>query len=320
MFKASLIKGFQNAKSTAWTLVKYIFPITFFVSIIQFTPVFPWLMELLAPLMGYVGLRPEAAIPLVFGMTMNLYAAVGAILSVELTVKEVFILVTMLSFCHNMFVESAVAKSVGVKVWITLVIRFGLMIISAILINLFWSGGTELAKMVGTSAEPVILNNWSEILLYGSESAVSGVLVVIMVVFPVVILVQLLKDYELFIYVVKATRPLTKMLKMNEKTSTTLTAGLLFGFIYGAGLIIQAVKEDNLSYRDVTLTFIFLCTAHAVIEDTLIFLPLGISVWPLLLIRVVTAVIITIIVATLWKEDQEKVGNKHEQANQYGAI
>lgn len=320
MFKTSLKKGFQSAKSTAWTLVKYIFPITFFVSIIQFTPVFPWLMDSISPLMEYVGLRPEAAIPLVFGITMNLYAAVGAVISLELTVKEVFIIATMLSFCHNMFVESAVAKSVGVKVWITLVIRFGLMIVSAILINLFWNGGSEIAKMVGTSTEPIMLNSWSEIVFYGLESAISGVFVVLCVVFPVVIIVQLLKDYNLFIYVVKATRPLTKMLKMNEKTSTTLTAGLLFGFIYGAGLIIQAVKEDNLSYRDVTLTFIFLCTAHAVIEDTLIFLPLGISVWPLLLIRVVAAVILTIIVATLWKEDKEKVGNKHEQENQYGAI
>lgn len=320
MLKASLMKGFSSGKSTSWTLIKYIFPITFFVSIIQYTPIFSWLMELITPLMGFIGLRPESAIPLVFGITMNLYAAIGAILSLELTVKEVFILATMLSFCHNIFIESAIAKSAGVKVWITLVIRFGLMIVSALVIQFFYTGGSQLAKMVGTTQETLELTGWSEILFYGLQSAISKVFVVICVVFPIVILVQLLKDYELFNYVVKLTKPLTKMLKMSDKTSATLTAGLLFGFIYGAGLIIQSVKEDSLTYRDVTLTFIFLSTAHAVLEDTFIFLPLGINVWWLLVIRVVAAIFLTILVATFWKEEQTKEGIQHEQKNQYGAI
>ena len=53
--------------------------------------------------------------------------------------------------------------------------------------------------------------------------------------------------------------------------------------------MIQAVQEDGVSKKDATLVFIFLVACHAVIEDTLIFIPLGIPVWPLLLIRVITA-------------------------------
>lgn len=65
--------------------------------------------------------------------------------------------------------------------------------------------------------------------------------------------------------------------------------------------MIQAVKEDNVSKKDLTLAFIFLVACHAVVEDTLIFIPLGIPVWPLLAIRIITAILLTIAVAFIWK-------------------
>ena len=66
--------------------------------------------------------------------------------------------------------------------------------------------------------------------------------------------------------------------------------------------MIQAVKEDGVSYKDLTLAFIFLVSCHAVVEDTLIFIPLGIPVWPLLVIRLSVAIILTMTVAAIWKK------------------
>ena len=48
------------------------------------------------------------------------------------------------------------------------------------------------------------------------------------------------------------------------------------------------------------LALIFLVTCHAVVEDTVIFIPLGIPVLPLLGIRFLMAVILTVTVATIW--------------------
>lgn len=50
---------------------------------------------------------------------------------------------------------------------------------------------------------------------------------------------------------------------------------------------------------------LFLCACHAVVEDTLIFVPLGINVLPLLLIRLVAAVLLTLLIARLWRPDKE---------------
>jgi hypothetical protein len=65
--------------------------------------------------------------------------------------------------------------------------------------------------------------------------------------------------------------------------------------------MIQAVKEDGVSKKDITLAFIFLMACHAVVEDTLIFIPLGIPVLPLLLIRLGVAIVLTLVVGFIWK-------------------
>ena len=70
--------------------------------------------------------------------------------------------------------------------------------------------------------------------------------------------------------------------------------------------MIQAVQEDGVSKKDATLAFIFLIACHAVVEDTLIFIPLGIPVLPLLIIRLVTAFVLTIAVAYVWRQNERR--------------
>src|SRR5690606_3867962 len=108
-----------------------------------------------------------------------------------------------------------------------------------------------------------------------------------------------LKDYHFLQYVTKALAPVTRMLGMKENTALTLSVGLLFGLAFGAGVLLKAVKEDGVSRKDATLAFIFLMACHAVVEDTLIFVPLGIPVLPLLMIRLITAFLLTYGVAKL---------------------
>ncbi|MBU9722247.1 MULTISPECIES: nucleoside recognition domain-containing protein [Bacillaceae] len=299
--KKTLINGLKVGLQTTWTLGKIIFPITLIVTILGYTPVMGWLTSLLAPLMGFIGLSGEASIALVLGNVLNLYAAIGAILTMDLTVKEVFILAVMLSFSHNLFVESAVAKQVGVKIWIVLLVRIGLALFSAWLINLVWQGGGEIAKYgLVPSSDGEQVTGWGAIVLQGVESAFFGILQLAIIVIPIMVFIQVMKDLKWLEVFSRWTAPFTRVLGIRENTSTTLAAGLVFGLAYGAGVMIQAVKEDGVSKKDIYLVMIFLVACHAVIEDTLLFAPLGIPLWPLLLIRLVTAIILTMAVALIW--------------------
>lgn len=311
MLKRGLLVGFK----TTWSLGKIIFPITLIVTMIGFTPLLGWLAQALAPFMKVIGLSGEAAIPLVLGNSLNLYAAIGAILTLDLTVKEVFILAVMLSFSHNLFVESAVALKVGIRMSVVLAVRIGLAIFSAVVINLLWQGGENPAQY-GLVSAPSQLEaaNWVQIFYQGLESAFLGIVQLALIVIPIMVVIEIMKELNWLDWFSKLMAPFTKALGMKQNTSTTLAAGLIFGLAYGAGVMMQAVKEDGVKKKDLYLAFIFLVACHAVIEDTLLFVPLGIPILPLFIIRVVVAIVLTIFVAIVWKkvEQQQKIDTEKQ--------
>jgi len=296
-------QGAINGVKTIWTLGKVIFPVTLFVVVLQHTPILPWVIRLIEPIMGIFGLSGDAAIPLVLGNFLNLYAGIAGIMSLDLTVKEVFIIAVMMSFSHNLFIESSVAMKVGVPFWLILTVRIGLAVISAITINLLWNGGQEMAQYGMISVQEEQVTGVVSVITLALKKAFLGVLQLTVIVMPLMVGIQLLKDYKWLDVFSRWVAPFTRMLGMKENTSTTMASGLVFGLAYGAGVMIQAVKEDGVSKRDVTLAFIFLVACHAVVEDTLIFVPLGIPVWPLLIIRLLTAIILTWFVASAWRQD-----------------
>lgn len=299
-------RGLRQGLSVTWMLSKIMFPVTIIVTILQHTPILPWFIKLIAPVMKLIGLPGEAAMPLVLGNFLNLYAAIGAIVSFDFTVKEVFIMAIMLSFSHNLIVESAVATRVGVSWWIIITVRVGLALVSAFLINIFWNGGSEQAQYGLISANDVVLNGWGEILLHGLTTATIAVLQLALIIFPLMIATQYFREKGWLEKLSKAFAPFTRFLGMKENTSFTLVTGLTIGLAIGAGVMIQAVQEDNVSHKDMVLALIFLVSCHAVVEDTVVFIPLGIPVWPLLVIRVFAAVILTMVISFIWKRLEDR--------------
>ncbi|MUV39086.1 putative membrane protein YvoD [Lentibacillus sp. JNUCC-1] len=316
--KGTVLRGLKQGLNVTWTLGKVIFPITLIVTILQYTPVLPWVIDKLAPVMGLLGLSGEAAVPLVLGNALNLYAGIAAIVSFDFTVKEVFIMALMLSFSHNLFIESTVASKVGVSWWLISGIRIGLALIAAVIVNLLWQGGADQAQYGMISSSDMALNGWGEIVFHGLQTAVIAVVQLAVIVIILMVAMQFLREMGLLDKFSETLAPFTKMLGMERNASMTLVAGLTLGLAYGAGLMIQAVKEDHVSKRDMYLALIFLVSCHAVVEDTVIFIPLGIPVWPLLLIRLTTAIILTIIIAFIWQpKPQSKDRKESEHVHTY---
>jgi len=129
-------RGFRNGANTIFELGKVIIPIYFIVTILKYTRILDYISVAFQPLMKIFGLPGEAAVILVLGNALNLYAALGAIASITLTMKQVTIIAVMLSFSHTLPVETAVSKKIGVSVLMVLGIRVGLAVISGIILNL----------------------------------------------------------------------------------------------------------------------------------------------------------------------------------------
>jgi hypothetical protein len=131
----TLKRGFMSGLKITWKLSKILVPVYFIVTVLKYTPIINWISMGFAPLMKFFGLPGEAAIVFVMGNFVNLYAAIGAMASLDLTLKEIYILAIMLSFCHSLIVETALAKKIGLSAINVITVRIGLAVVSGITFN-----------------------------------------------------------------------------------------------------------------------------------------------------------------------------------------
>ncbi|HHV18840.1 MAG TPA: nucleoside recognition protein, partial [Thermoanaerobacterales bacterium] len=81
---------------------------------------------------------------------------------------------------------------------------------------------------------------------------------------------------------------------------------------YGAGVIIQSAKEDKLTRRDLYLLTYFLVAAHAVFEDTAIFMAFGVNGLLLLVTRLAVATVFTFLASRWIRHDTSLLTDSSE--------
>jgi len=131
----TLVRGAKNGLVTTWELTKIILPVYVLVTLLEGSPVLGWLANRCAPLMQVFDLPGEATIVLTLGYLLNLYAAIGAILSLDLTPAQITVLAVMLGIAHTLILETAIVKKSGLPVVRTLVLRLGTSLIAGLLIS-----------------------------------------------------------------------------------------------------------------------------------------------------------------------------------------
>lgn len=130
--------------------------------------------------------------------------------------------------------------------------------------------------------------------LTGSIRSVWNIAIVVL---PLMIVMQVAKDYRILDFISGFLRPVTDFFGMSKESAFPLLVGLSIGLSYGAGVIIQSSKEGNLSKKDLVLLIVFLASCHAVFEDTLIFVAVGANGIILFGTRLVVAVLLTYIIS-----------------------
>lgn len=135
------------------------------------------------------------------------------------------------------------------------------------------------------------------IFLEATKGSLSSVLNIAIIVIPLMIVMQIAKDYKVLDYISGFLKPVTNFFNMSKESAFPLLIGLTFGLSYGAGVIIQSSKEGNLSKKDSVLLIVFLASCHAVLEDTLIFVAVGANGWILFGARLFAAILVTYLIS-----------------------
>ena len=109
--RSGLVKGLK----TSWVLIRVILPTYVVVDLLKATPILQALGRAFGPLMRPLGLPGEAAMALVLGCFVNLYAAVGILPPLGLTPGQITVCGLMLGISHSLVLESAVLRTIGTR-------------------------------------------------------------------------------------------------------------------------------------------------------------------------------------------------------------
>jgi len=116
---------------------------------------------------------------------------------------------------------------------------------------------------------------------------------------PVIVLIEIARYYKLIEKITGKVKGALQFLTLPQEAAFPLLGGMLFGIVLGSALIIDYSREGILKKRDLLLIGIFLSISHSIVEDTFIFAVFGANPFVLLGTRMLLAVIITRIAASL---------------------
>lgn len=123
----------------------------------------------------------------------------------------------------------------------------------------------------------------------------------IIIVVPLVVIFEVLRYARVFRDLGSRTEPVMRGLGLGRSAVLPLFTGIFLGIAYGAGIIIRSTAAGQMSRRELFLTGLFLATCHAVVEDVLIFVVLGGDAVMMLGLRLALAILLTGLLARLWK-------------------
>jgi spore maturation protein SpmB len=137
-FVATFKRGALNGLAITYEMVKVIVPFYIAIEFLKHTRFLGFVSEIFRPLMRLFGLPGEAALGLMAGYFVNLYAAIAVLVPLNLPAKEITVVALMLGIAHSLPLETAVTRQTGVNAWLMLLARVLFSLLSGIVLNLLW--------------------------------------------------------------------------------------------------------------------------------------------------------------------------------------
>ncbi|MBV0933970.1 hypothetical protein [Marinobacterium weihaiense] len=234
------------------------------------------LSQALAPVMGWMGLPPEAGLIWATTLLTNIYTGVVIFFSTagtdSWTLAQVTVLGTLLLSAHNLPVEARVAQKAGCRLLPQLLLRIGGGILLGIVLHHSYalSGTLQSVHQAPWSPAPVD-DGWQGWALSQLETLAWTALVILLLM-TALRLLRLLGVERLLAWLL---RPVLKLIGIAPGALSITLIGMTLGLAYGGGLLIREAERGDIAPADIFCAISLLGLCHSLIEDTLLVLLIG---------------------------------------------
>lgn len=277
-------------KTIAW-LLKIMIPVSLGVKILDYFGLLQWLAGLIKPVFSIWGLPGESALVILSGALLNIYSAIAIIDSLDFTIREITIMAIMVLIAHNLIIETAVQKKTGSSVLSMLSVRLVTAFLTGFIFNLILPA--EASHMNHATAGAVhVTPPFSEFFSAWAISTLWLVVKIVVIVIGLQILHNVLEEFRIMDLLSKGFMPLMKLFGLPHRSSFLWLVANVVGLAYGSAIMIEYVKSGKATRYDANLLNHHIAISHSLLEDTLLFVAIGINAMWITLPRVLMAMVV----------------------------
>jgi spore maturation protein SpmB len=289
--KSAGVKTIKPALLTIRFLLIIMIPVSLVVLLLDASGILFYVSRFMRPLMRFIGLSGEASLVFISSVFLNIYSAIAVIHTLSLSAGEIVILATMCCVAHNFFVECLVAKKTGSSLLEMIFLRLGCALIAGWILHLFIP--TEASVI--TAAAPRLGMDWQALpaqLFTWVIDTGQLILKIILIIFAVMFLQKLLDELGIMRLLGRITAPLMRFMGLPVKCAYVWIVAELVGLTYGSGVLIEEVQSGAITRKEADLFNHHATMNHAQIEDTILFVSLGVPYLWVAVPRFILAIIV----------------------------
>lgn len=283
-------KAIQKTKKTVFWILKIILPISFLVSFLQFWGVIDYLSTLLTPFLILIGLPGEAAIVFISSIFLPLYAPIAIIATLNLPLREITLLALMCLISHNLLVETAVQRKTGTSAAFIVVLRITASFLAAFILNHLLPAEMDSKIAVTTTVSSV--TTVADVLLNWVKMALTISIKIIVIITALMFIQSFLKEFNWIDKLKKPFAPVMKFMGLSPDVSLLWIIAQIAGLTYGSALILEEMEGKSLQQREVNLLNYHIALNHSLLEDTFLFVAIGVPILWLIIPRLILAMIV----------------------------
>lgn len=284
----------KTSLQSVWIILKLVIPIYIIADILFYYNVLSYVSFIVEPFTSLLGLPPETSLSIISGMFLNVYGAVAFAAPLDLSVHQWSILAVFIGICHSLVVESVIMKKLGFSnlysYWLRIIAGFIVAFLTALMPSSWFS-----SSLTDSTFETVNYSSLSELLYNSFLNSISLTVKIIVLIVALVFIMDFIKS-----------RNFIKESKKNVSKGFSLMVGIFLGITYGGGILINEANSGKIQKRDIFYIGTFLMICHAIIEDTLLFVIFGADFTLVVVIRTISAIIISYILLLLYERKEKR--------------
>ena len=301
-FRIKLTAGIRAGLKKGWGgfiwMMKIVIPVSLFTAILEWSGLLGRLDFFLKPMMGWLNLPPEAAMPLIISMLTSIYGGIAAMAVLPFSVPQMTLMTVFIMMCHSLIQEGLIQGQSGIHPLKATLVRIGAAIVT-VLLMVPWVGSSTVMPAAADGTLPVS-PIFLEIIRHWAWTTFLLMAKIFFIIMALLVLLELLKEFGLIHPFVQALEPFLRIMGLNQKVGFLWMTAVIFGLSYGGAVIVAEAKNGHLSQDDLELLHLSIGLNHSVIEDPPLFWMLGVHPFWLYVPRLAMAILVVRLVR-LWQ-------------------